>query len=149
MSRSGSLKSNPDEAVAVSPTTTDAEDLDVKKMRDEYALNPIGSGSSKSSKSKNGHLRLSSNSTDGGGDDDAARIIDRSQEVENASIENGDRESVVYKVYKRRWFGLVQLTLLNIIVSWDVSFKSHLVPSYLATLDLVCPCLRLRRTIYL
>lgn len=27
----------------------------------------------------------------------------------------------VYKVYKRRWFGLVQLALLNIIVSWDVS----------------------------
>ncbi len=26
-----------------------------------------------------------------------------------------------YKVYKRRWFGLVQLVLLNIIVSWDVS----------------------------
>ncbi|CAK7226194.1 hypothetical protein SBRCBS47491_006148 [Sporothrix bragantina] len=24
-----------------------------------------------------------------------------------------------YKVYKRRWFGLLQLTLLNIIVSWD------------------------------
>ncbi|KAL1854084.1 hypothetical protein VTK73DRAFT_8806 [Phialemonium thermophilum] len=24
-----------------------------------------------------------------------------------------------YKVYKRRWFGLVQLMLLNIIVSWD------------------------------
>lgn len=28
---------------------------------------------------------------------------------------------VEYKVYKRRWFGLAQLTLLNIIVSWDVS----------------------------
>jgi hypothetical protein len=28
---------------------------------------------------------------------------------------------VQYKVYKRRWFGLVQLTLLNVIVSWDVS----------------------------
>ena len=27
---------------------------------------------------------------------------------------------VGYKVYKRRWFGLVQLILLNIIVSWDV-----------------------------
>ncbi|KAK3292702.1 major facilitator superfamily domain-containing protein [Chaetomium fimeti] len=26
---------------------------------------------------------------------------------------------VEYKVYKRRWFGLLQLTLLNIIVSWD------------------------------
>ncbi|GAB1315818.1 MFS-type transporter EF102 [Madurella fahalii] len=24
-----------------------------------------------------------------------------------------------YKVYKRRWFGLLQLTLLNIMVSWD------------------------------
>lgn len=34
----------------------------------------------------------------------------------------GGQESVqTYKVYKRRWFGLVQLTLLNIIVSWDVS----------------------------
>ena len=30
-----------------------------------------------------------------------------------------------YKVYKRRWFGLVQLTLLNIIVSWDVSIFTH------------------------
>jgi FLVCR family MFS transporter 7 len=26
-----------------------------------------------------------------------------------------------YRTYKRRWFGLLQLTLLNIIVSWDVS----------------------------
>ncbi|KAL2075830.1 hypothetical protein VTL71DRAFT_773 [Oculimacula yallundae] len=25
----------------------------------------------------------------------------------------------IFKVYKRRWFGLVQLVLLNIIVSWD------------------------------
>lgn len=28
---------------------------------------------------------------------------------------------VAYKVYKRRWFGLAQLILLNIVVSWDVS----------------------------
>lgn len=33
---------------------------------------------------------------------------------------NGSRQ-VVYKVYKRRWFGLLQLVLLNIVVSWDVS----------------------------
>ena len=26
-----------------------------------------------------------------------------------------------FKVYKRRWFGVVQLVLLNTIVSWDVS----------------------------
>ncbi len=38
---------------------------------------------------------------------------------------------VEYKVYKRRWFGLVQLTLLNIIVSWDVS-----------SICLVCPRFR-------
>lgn len=28
---------------------------------------------------------------------------------------------IEFKVYKRRWFGLIQLVLLNIIVSWDVS----------------------------
>ncbi|KAI0468994.1 hypothetical protein F4859DRAFT_144922 [Xylaria cf. heliscus] len=27
--------------------------------------------------------------------------------------------TVYYKVYRRRWFGLIQLTLLNIVVSWD------------------------------
>jgi MFS transporter, FLVCR family, MFS-domain-containing protein 7 len=35
----------------------------------------------------------------------------------------------VYKVYKRRWFGLVQLVLLNIIVSWDVSSLSKVQPA--------------------
>jgi len=31
-----------------------------------------------------------------------------------------------YKTYKRRWFGLFQLVLLNIVVSWDVSAPSAL-----------------------
>lgn len=26
-----------------------------------------------------------------------------------------------FKVYRRRWFGLAQLVLLNVVVSWDVS----------------------------
>lgn len=30
-----------------------------------------------------------------------------------------------FKVYKRRWFGLAQLVLLNVVVSWDVRF-AHL-----------------------
>lgn len=30
-------------------------------------------------------------------------------------------QHVEYRVYKRRWFGLIQLVLLNIAVSWDVS----------------------------
>lgn len=39
-----------------------------------------------------------------------------------ATTGRGAEESpVTYKVYKRRWFGLVQLVLMNIIVSWDVS----------------------------
>lgn len=32
-----------------------------------------------------------------------------------------------YRTYRRRWFGLVQLTLLNIIVSWDVSSASIII----------------------
>lgn len=43
----------------------------------------------------------------------------------------GDRESSLvlgrsaeYRTYKRRWFGLVQLSLMNIIVSWDASLVS-------------------------
>ncbi|KAI4101624.1 MAG: hypothetical protein L6R37_004857 [Teloschistes peruensis] len=31
----------------------------------------------------------------------------------------GDQAPTVYRVYKRRWFGLLQLVLMNIIVSWD------------------------------
>lgn len=31
----------------------------------------------------------------------------------------GDGTLEFFKVYKRRWFGLIQLTLLNIVVSWD------------------------------
>lgn len=43
----------------------------------------------------------------------------------NTSIPTGAQgDGVVYKVYKRRWFGLIQLVLLNIIVSWDVSTVS-------------------------
>lgn len=38
------------------------------------------------------------------------------------SIASG--EIMEYRTYRRRWFGLVQLTLLNIIVSWDVSSPS-------------------------
>ena len=40
-----------------------------------------------------------------------------------------------FKVYKRRWFGLFQLTLLNIIVSWDVSTPE---PTYSMLLALHC-----------
>jgi hypothetical protein len=35
-----------------------------------------------------------------------------------------------FKVYKRRWFGLAQLVLLNVVVSWDVSILSLLPSSF-------------------
>jgi hypothetical protein len=37
-------------------------------------------------------------------------------------LELNGNDPVVYKVYKRRFFGLFQLVLLNIIVSWNVRY---------------------------
>lgn len=85
----------------------------------------------------------------GSADEDARRVqvgrgwVDVDERGDSRGGEEGVREvgggegegeggRVVYKVYKRRWFGLVQLVLLNIIVSWDVrlltsipQFPSH------------------------
>lgn len=58
-------------------------------------------------------------------DDDLERIVDGSG-GDAGTLEDGsvvDRAGAEYKVYKKRWFGLVALTFLNIIVSWDVSFQ--------------------------
>ena len=43
--------------------------------------------------------------------------ISTAGEEEATPINGGHRE---YRVYKIRWFGLTQLILLNIVVSWDV-----------------------------
>lgn len=42
---------------------------------------------------------------------------DGSGDGERVSVHQG--ASTEYRTYKRRWFGLAQLTLMNIIVSWD------------------------------
>ncbi len=44
---------------------------------------------------------------------------DSSPHASTGAFEN----HVEYKVYKRRWFGLGQLVLLNIILSWGVRFQ--------------------------
>ncbi|KAL8744768.1 MAG: hypothetical protein Q9190_003017 [Brigantiaea leucoxantha] len=47
-----------------------------------------------------------------------------------------------FKVYKRRWFGLMQLVLMNIIVSWDQltsGFLNWLSTSFLFAFVLACP----------
>ncbi|KAK4147559.1 major facilitator superfamily domain-containing protein [Dichotomopilus funicola] len=62
--------------------------------------------------------------------------------VEDGGVRAGaDNETTVeYKVYKRRWFGLLQLTLLNIIVSWDwLTFSpvSSQAATYFGTTDTI------------
>ena len=42
-------------------------------------------------------------------------------DASNERAEQQTSSSTEYRVYKRRFFGLFQLVLLNIIVSWDVS----------------------------
>lgn len=45
----------------------------------------------------------------------------------SGSQDGSDGRPVVYRVYRRRFFGLTQLVLLNVIVSWDVC---HLHPRW-------------------
>jgi hypothetical protein len=75
-----------------------------------------GPGSSSTSKSKDAAQQatsfLDANSSDTRAPQSEA---DASQPHNGAGVE--------YRVYKRRWFGLFQLVLLNIIVSWDVSVE--------------------------
>lgn len=41
-----------------------------------------------------------------------------------------------FRVYKRRWFGLAQLVLLNVVVSWDVSISFFLFDICLSPMEL-------------
>lgn len=78
---------------------------------------------------------------DGAADDVIAPSVDKSRANETDGVELTERktdgtegedvvrEGRVYKTYKRRWFGLVQLVLLNIVVSWDV--RCPLIPQNL------------------
>lgn len=55
------------------------------------------------------------------GDEQGNAGRDVGREVDEGTV-NSD---IKFKVYKRRWFGLVQLVLLNIIVSWDVNASTQ------------------------
>ncbi|KAI1177964.1 major facilitator superfamily domain-containing protein [Nemania sp. FL0916] len=73
-----------------------------------------GPASAKSTR-KDGHQRLASNAND-----EFEAHPDSVACANNAeNIDSNEGQAGVYRVYKRRWFGLVQLTLLNIAVSWD------------------------------
>lgn len=95
--------------------------------------NGSANGHARDGSNKTGDLKITETNTTGDGTGDILREIRSDDELlgeENAAQrhEGGTGEggnAVVYKVYKRRWFGLVQLVLLNIIVSWDVSGPLH------------------------
>lgn len=42
------------------------------------------------------------------------------------SLDDDANNTTEYRVYKRRFFGLLQLVLLNVIVSWDVRLLSSM-----------------------
>lgn len=68
---------------------------------------------------KNGFVAQEANHTIYVDSGEADAIVATANDLDGE--EGSIRAGVVYRTYKRRWFGLVQLTLLNIIVSWDVS----------------------------
>ena len=118
-----------------SPSTAGREEDDIEKIQTAgYVLNQSDSGLSvqqqqQQQQKKKLDVRLASRdgNRDGDGDYDLERVM--SQEVENAAAGSViEGEVTGYRVYKRRWFGLLQLTLLNIIVSWDVS--QYLLPTW-------------------
>lgn len=103
------------------------------KYHGNVKKNPLGwLRPSRQSKQKLGSQDIDMNERRPGQGQDAA-MSDGHHGLTTTAITTGTQ----YRTYKRRWFGLVQLTLMNVIVSWDVSldlassFSSHLPSSHL------------------
>lgn len=89
---------------------------------DEASAQPRRSHSGKDSSLQGGAIELEE--TERRRRDELSKSADPERAAGEGHDENVEAAAVgvgEYKVYKRRWFGLLQLTLLNIIVSWDVS----------------------------
>ena len=93
-----------------STTTVPEQEESTVLLTDDSEGNVNGSRSSASDVDGAGatNTELSARNSEGPGDEARA----------DATHETSTTE---YRVYKRRFFGLFQLVLLNIIVSWDVS----------------------------
>lgn len=113
---------------------------------------------------KGGHIRIDSNEREPTGSSDSVKGDDielhnpdkaldggagqrqfpdalNDQDQSSGDEPAGEGTFQFYKVYKRRWFGLVQLTLLNIIVSWDVSIQYLLLAVPLSLFSLCEPAI--------
>jgi MFS transporter, FLVCR family, MFS-domain-containing protein 7 len=88
---------------------------DAKDKSAVLSLETVGSNAS----ADNGLREIGS--ADGLLDGEDGRHSGNHTEVGAGTGVGNGQANTVYKVYKRRWFGLLQLALLNIIVSWDVS----------------------------
>jgi hypothetical protein len=54
-----------------------------------------------------------------------ASLETRTTGSENLIADQHDAPVETYRTYKRRWFGLGQLMLLNLVISWDVRRDLH------------------------
>ncbi|KAI0112481.1 major facilitator superfamily domain-containing protein [Nemania sp. FL0031] len=100
-------------------------DIDIDdKIHEAYSQQDLMRGGSKtsfeaSSRKDGHHQRLPSSADDEFEPRPGSAATTEIIENADATAGDGGEGAGVYKVYKRRWFGLVQLTLLNIIISWD------------------------------
>lgn len=106
-----------------STTTSEGE----KKAMPNSGLRPAGPGFGKLGDEE---YELRNVDTPGSRDNAPGAGQQHQQPYSDAVAGGDDNGSVMegtateYRTYKRRWFGLAQLTLLNVIVSWDVSVFS-------------------------
>lgn len=71
---------------------------------------------------ESGHVSVESTPSNSSGarTNDSQQEHDITHEARGSLLQSSQlTQSTTYRVYKRRFFGLVQLVLLNIIVSWD------------------------------
>ena len=91
------LRSDSMEMGEMSPQQTRDENKDPSRWEERYSDVVQGNGHGQSSGSR------------------------PAEEEEGAPIVGGRGGRTEYRVYRIRWFGLAQLILLNIVVSWDVT----------------------------
>jgi hypothetical protein len=88
-------------------------------------LTPSGQGEWNKMDDITSHTRLANGKTRETVDGEELVTQDTQGSLNPAGDENATGESVRYRVYRIRWFGLLQLVLLNIVISWDVSLNPH------------------------
>jgi hypothetical protein len=70
-------------------------------------------------------------------------LLERERDGASGPSNSSSGSVPIYKTYKRRWLGVVQIMLMNIIVSWDVSWRhgneAWCLPDVAFALGLCCP----------